>query len=179
MGGGNSHRGFGLNQAGPRDPTTGFPLGGSALLLNNFELRFPSPTLPFVQDNMSFALFHDMGNVFTDGKHMLDSLLRWHQNKALCSQGLNTVFQAGSGAARCNYNYVSHAIGLGIRYKTPVGPVRLDLAYSINPPSYNGLKGNFQDLIYCTTLTAPGCNSTPQVQKVRSFQFFFSIGQAF
>src|SRR5712692_5841734 len=30
-GGGNSHRGFGLNQAGPRDPVTGFPLGGSAL----------------------------------------------------------------------------------------------------------------------------------------------------
>ena len=59
MGGGNSHRGFGLNQAGPRDPVTGFPLGGSALFLNNFEIRFPPPTLPFVQDNMSFAIFHD------------------------------------------------------------------------------------------------------------------------
>src|SRR5262249_31412961 len=35
MGGGNSHRGFGLNQAGPRDPFTGFPIGGSALFLNN------------------------------------------------------------------------------------------------------------------------------------------------
>src|SRR5262249_25147171 len=33
-GGGNSHRGFGLNQAGPRDPQSGFPLGGSALFLN-------------------------------------------------------------------------------------------------------------------------------------------------
>src|SRR5205823_32913 len=30
-GGGNSHRGFGLNQAGPRDLTSGFPLGGSAI----------------------------------------------------------------------------------------------------------------------------------------------------
>ena len=29
-GGGSSHRGFPENQAGPRDPTTGFPLGGTA-----------------------------------------------------------------------------------------------------------------------------------------------------
>ena len=36
-GGGNSHRGFGLNQAGPRDPITGFPVGGSAVFLNNLE----------------------------------------------------------------------------------------------------------------------------------------------
>ena len=41
-GGGNSHRGFGLNQAGPRDPFTGFPVGGSAVFLNNLEMRFPT-----------------------------------------------------------------------------------------------------------------------------------------
>ena len=61
-GGGNSHRGFGLNQAGPRDPITGFPLGGTALIVNNIELRMPPPTLPFFQDNISFAIFHDAGN---------------------------------------------------------------------------------------------------------------------
>src|SRR5579872_759891 len=37
-GGGNSHRGFGLNQAGPRDPSSGFPVGGTALFVNNLEL---------------------------------------------------------------------------------------------------------------------------------------------
>ncbi len=37
-GGGNSHRGFGLNQAGPRDPDSGFPVGGTALkFVNNLE----------------------------------------------------------------------------------------------------------------------------------------------
>ena len=40
-GGGTSHRGFPENQAGPRDTTTGFPLGGTALLFNQTELRFP------------------------------------------------------------------------------------------------------------------------------------------
>ncbi len=91
-GGGNSHRGFGLNQAGPRDPVTGFPLGGSALFLNNLELRFPPTTLPYVQDNISFALFWDAGNVFVDGRHMLDNLLRWRQrNPEMCLQRITTA----------------------------------------------------------------------------------------
>lgn len=174
MGGGNSHRGFGLNQAGPRDPVTGDPLGGSALFLNNFELRFPPPTLPFVQDNMSFAIFHDMGNVFTDGTHMLDSLLRWHQNRALCKQSSTAEGPAAQQPAmQCNYNYVSHAIGIGIRYKTPVGPVRFDFGYNLNPTLFP----TFQ----------PGPNSTTQnptwvftgTKQATPFNVYFSIGQTF
>jgi outer membrane protein insertion porin family len=64
-----------------------------------------------------------------------------------------------------------HAAGFGIRYRTPVGPLRVDLAYSINPPTFKGLKGTYQDLLFGT--------ATPQIQSVRHFQFFFSIGQAF
>ena len=41
FGGANSHRGFPINQAGPRDCITGFPIGGGAVLLNSVELRFP------------------------------------------------------------------------------------------------------------------------------------------
>jgi outer membrane protein assembly factor BamA len=40
-GGGSNLRGFALNQAGPRDSITGFPVGGQALLVINQELRFP------------------------------------------------------------------------------------------------------------------------------------------
>jgi outer membrane protein insertion porin family len=174
MGGGNSHRGFGLNQAGPRDPTTGFPIGGSALFLNNLELRFPPPSLPFVHENLSFAIFHDMGNVFTDGNHMLDSLLRWHQNKGLCSQRLNSTFQAGSGAALCNYNYISHAIGLGVRYKTPVGPVRFDFGYNLNPTVFPN---------FCMfTKSTPKCPVALTyfgTKQVSPFNVYFSIGQTF
>ena len=164
MGGGNSHRGFGLNQAGPRDPLTGFPLGGAGLFLNNIELRFPPPTLPFVQDNMSFAVFHDMGNIFTDGRHMLDSLLHWKQDTASCTQPLNSVFVAGTGAALCNYNYISHAIGVGIRYKTPVGPVRFDFGYNLNPTVFP---------VFSTTSTFQG------TKQASPFNVYFSVGQAF
>ena len=128
-GGGNSHRGFGLNQAGPRDPNTGFPLGGTALFVNNIELRMPPPTLPFFQDNISFAIFHDAGNVFTNAHDLFHNLLRWSQRDPdFCMHSAT--------AKQCDYNYISHAIGIGVRYKTPVGPVRFDFGYNLNPPAF-------------------------------------------
>jgi outer membrane protein assembly complex protein YaeT len=177
MGGGNSHRGFGLNQAGPRDPVTNFPLGGSALFLNSLELRFPPPTLPWVQDNLSFAIFHDMGNVFTDGHDMLRSLFRWHQDTSRCSQAIGSVVQTGanaSPAAFCSYNYISHAIGLGVLYKTPVGPVRLDFGYNLNPTVFPGTEPEISQsdpkiTIYHFT----------GVKQASPFNVYFSIGQTF
>lgn len=170
MGGGNSHRGFGLNQAGPRDPTSGDPLGGSALFLNNFELRFPPPTLPLVGDNMSFAIFEDMGNVFTTGDDMLRSLLRWHQDTRQCSQAVNSTFVTGSGAALCNYNYISHAIGIGVRYKTPVGPVRFDFGYALNPTTYPN---------FTQSSTSPPTFTFAGTKRATPFNVYFSIGQTF
>jgi outer membrane protein assembly factor BamA len=173
MGGGNSHRGFGLNQAGPRDPITGFPTGGSALFLNNLELRLPPPTLPFIEDNLSFAIFEDMGNVFTDGQHMVDSLLRWHQDRSLCTQPENSQFQIGTNgtnASRCNYNYISHAIGLGVGYKTPVGPVRLDFGYNLNPTVFPGV---------IQVSNNPVTYHFVELKQASPFNVYFSIGQTF
>ena len=60
-------RGFPMNQAGPRDPETGFPLGGNALLFHSTELRFP-----LIGDNIHGVLFHDMGNVYSGlGQHFV------------------------------------------------------------------------------------------------------------
>lgn len=170
MGGGNSHRGFGLNQAGPRDPLTGFPTGGAALFLNNLELRFPPPTLPLVEDNMSFAIFHDMGNVFTTGTDMLHSFVHWRQDINSCSQRLNTAYNAGTGAALCNYNYINQAIGLGVRYKTPVGPVRFDFGYDLNPTIFPN---------FTPSTTNPGNNTFSGTKQASPFNVYFSIGQTF
>lgn len=165
-GGGNSHRGFGLNQAGPRDPFTGFPLGGSALFLNNLELRFPTVTVPVIQDNVGFVVFHDMGNVFTRPQDMTRSLLRWHQaNPKVCTHQ--------DTAQQCNYNYISHAIGLGVRYKTPIGPLRVDFGYNLNPPYFPSLKNLVVNQVNgeITGQFSP--------QQAGHFNVFFSIGQAF
>ena len=144
-GGQTSDRGFPYDQAGPRDPETGFPIGGNALLFHSTELRFP-----LFGDNIGGVLFHDMGNIYS-GLSRLS--FRVHQN------GLE------------DFNYMVHAAGFGVTYRTPLGPVRLDLAYSFNPPTFNGLKGTYQQLILN--------QATPAVQSVSHFQFFFTIGQAF
>jgi outer membrane protein insertion porin family len=165
-GGGNSHRGFGLNQAGPRDLKTGFPLGGSALFLNQLELRLPPVDLPYVGNNISFAVFHDMGNVFAKPADMVDNLLRWRQKDPDLCLHQDTYTQ-------CDFNYVSHAVGLGVHYKTPIGPIRLDFGYNLNPPAFP----SFQTV----TNTVNDASSSTQFvpQRASHFNFFFSIGQAF
>ncbi len=168
-GGGVSMRGFGNNQAGPRDigtstelpgtptsPATGFPIGGNALFFNNVELRFP-----LLGPNISGVLFEDMGNIYTT---FSDISLSYKQKNSQ------------------DFNYAVQAPGVGIRYKTPLGPVRIDLSYVLNPTRYTGFSTNesFQDLLNCKPSDIghkPGCNPGPQ--RLGGFQFFFSIGQAF
>lgn len=165
-GGGQSLRAFPENQAGPRDigtpagpgapatQPTGFPLGGNALLAHQTELRFP-----LLGENIGGVFFHDMGNIFDKFSNIS---FRMRQRNLQ------------------DFNYLVHAAGFGIRYKTPVGPVRVDLAYSINPPSYVGFKGTFQQLLQCNpngTNNPSFCTGVPQ--NVGHFQFFFSIGQTF
>ncbi len=166
-GGATSHRGFGINDAGPRDLTTGYPVGGSGVVVNSLELRLPPPTLPYVGNSVSFVIFHDMGNVFRYPSDMFSSIKNFHQpDESTCR---NVTLPAGVTQAKatgnCNFNYYSHAVGLGARYNTPVGPIRLDLAYNLNPPVYP---------VFDDYTTNP-----PYVGQASHFQFFFSIGQAF
>ena len=168
MGGGSSHRGFGLNQAGPRDPFTGFPIGGSALFLNNLELRFPTVPLPYLHDSIGFTVFHDVGNVFSSPNNMLHSFGQWHQpDPEVCQHDNNGAYK------KCNYNYMSHALGLGVRYQTPIGPLRLDFGYNLNPPFFP----SFTNIV----VNKQNGNRTGQFgfQRAGHFNFSFSIGQSF
>ena len=85
-GGGNSLRGFSINQAGPRDLQTGYPIGGQGLFVNNLEIRTPPVPLPYVGDNLAFVFFHDMGNVFATPNQIASGMLRFQQPSiASCS----------------------------------------------------------------------------------------------
>ena len=162
-GGATSHRGFGINDAGPRDLTTGYPVGGTAVFVNSLEMRLPAPVLPVVGDSVSFVIFHDMGNAFLHSGDVFPSIARFHQpNQQTCRQvtGFVTV-------GTCDFAYFSHAVGLGARYNTPVGPIRLDLSYNLNPPIY--------PVIDDYTSAIPNHH----VGQASHFQFFFSIGQSF
>jgi outer membrane protein assembly factor BamA len=158
-GGATSHRGFGINDAGPRDLQTGYPVGGNAVFVNSTELRLPAPTLPFVGDSVAFVLFHDMGNTFTHISDMFPSFTHYHQpDQSTCANVSNTF-------GTCNFNYFSHAVGVGARYKTPVGPIRVDFSWNLNPPVY--------PVIYDFN------GAAPYEGQAGHFNFFFSIGQAF
>ena len=144
-GGATSHRGFAINGAGPRDLTTGFPWAARPRSSTRFELRLPPPTLPLVGDSVSFVIFHDMGNVFQHPGDMFKSIKNFKQpNRQTCENittgpvptGQDPATFYSSFTGTCNFNYYSHAVGVGARYKTPVGPIRADFSYNLNPPVY-------------------------------------------
>jgi len=168
-GGATSHRGFGINDAGPRDLQTGYPVGGNAVFVNSTELRLPAATLPYVGDSLSFVFFEDMGNVFSHVSDMFPSFKNFHQpdQQTCASVGPtgNPPVTAAYPFGTCNFNYFSHAVGAGARYKTPVGPIRVDFSYNLNPPVY--------PVIYDFN------NAPPYEGQAGHFNFFFSIGQAF
>lgn len=176
-GGAQSHRGFGINGAGPRDSLTGFPIGGAGAFINSTELRMPNPMLPYVGTSLGFVLFHDMGNVFENGSDIWPSFIRFRQpDRAGCrvldeaAQSVKHPHSSTGGAGLCSFNYFSHALGVGLRYHTPVGPIRLDFSYNLNPPIYPVI------IDYSSTPTNP---IAPHVGEAGHFNFFFSIGQAF
>jgi outer membrane protein insertion porin family len=134
-GGGNTLRGFPLDGAGPQQPvcigTTGNSVdcdtNPSAPRINvptgGNELLLLNSELRFplgIKKGLGMVAFYDGGNVFED--------VGFHNFTSLYSNN----------------------VGLGLRYSTPVGPVRIDLGRNLNP--------------------IPGINAT---------QYFISIGQAF
>lgn len=152
-GGSNSLRSFSINQAGPRDPQTGYAIGGQGLFVNSIELRTPPVLLPFVGNNLGFVFFHDMGNVFDTANHIIGGMLRFNQPSiAECA--------TPGSKTPCNFSYDSQALGMGIRYHTPVGPVRFDLGYALNPTRYP-------------------VQEVDETQALRRINVFFSIGQTF
>lgn len=173
-GGGTSLRGFALNQAGPRDPCTGFPVGGQALLALNQEFRFPM-RLPFVGTSLGGALFYDGGNVYS----RLDRItFRAYSPKPVFALQDPALPPSATNPTVCVYNctnelnYFAHTVGFGIRYATPVGPIRIDLGYQINRPFF---------VLPCVPSTT-GTPVTPLCLKgaqLPRLQIFFNLGSTF
>ncbi|MGH9530170.1 MAG: POTRA domain-containing protein [Terriglobales bacterium] len=134
-GGGDSIRGFPLNGAGPQRlvpfcaPSTApnactseitVPVGGEQLFILNSELRFPLHVSIGILKPLGAVVFYDGGNV--------DSRINFNQF----------------------INNYTNTVGVGLRYATPIGPVRIDVGRNLNP--------------------VPGLGST---------QYFITLGQSF
>ena len=109
-GGGNSVRGYRENSLGPVNER-GDPVGGGVQIITNAELRFDLPYLK--RWNFGGALFLDGGNV-------------WSEAADVAFGDFGTI--GTSHASRDEYML---SAGAGIRYNTPVGPIRLDVGFPI------------------------------------------------
>lgn len=192
-----SLRGFSQNAAGPRDPETGFQIGGAGALINSTELRLPPPTLPLLGNTVSFVIFHDMGNVFTNAGDVWASAIRVRQpdsqacrnavvtdpsaaykNDGYDPKGTGPVTSTGQQGP-CSFDDFSHALGAGLRYHTPVGPIRFDFSYNLNPPIYP-VNINYGIPTPANNPSGiPGWASAPYLGQAPHINFFFSLGQAF
>jgi outer membrane protein assembly factor BamA len=126
-GGADSLRGFPLNGAGPQAPaklctsanpstctaTITVPTGGRQLFIFNSEGRFPIP----LKKGLGGVIFYDGGNVYRaiNISHFFSCPPSPRQ----------PVQQAGCG--------FSNTVGVGLRYQTPVGPLRIDIGQNLNP----------------------------------------------
>ena len=155
-GGGTSLRGYGLNQAGPRDPVTGFPIGGRAELVFNQELRFPM-RLPWLGSRLGGAVFYDAGNVFASADRI--SFRSSPRDEEIATGELR---------------YFSHTVGFSLLYSTAVVPIRVDLGLLLNPP-------RFQFCAPVTTGSSPGCPAGQilRTERLPRFQIFFNLGAVF
>lgn len=167
-GGGTSLRGFALNQAGPRDALTGFPVGGQAMLILNQELRFPMK-LPIIGTSLGGTFFYDGGNVYSQ----LSSIsLRWKPPAPVFKSAYPDIPPGRFNPTQCLYNctnelsYFSHTVGFGLRYGTPVGPIRIDFGYALNQPYF---------VIPCRNASV----QCQQATRLPKFQFFFNLGSSF
>jgi outer membrane protein insertion porin family len=173
-GGGTSLRGFALNQAGPRDACTGFPVGGQALLVLNQEFRFPM-RLPYVGTALGGAIFYDGGNVYS---RLSRISFRATLPRPTFTSTPDPNNPTGPPLTQCvtncgnELNYFAHTIGFGVRYATPVGPIRVDLGYQINRPFF---------VVPCVPVTTnstmvTNCFKGTQLPRL---QIFFNLGSSF
>ena len=100
-GGPQTVRSFQERSLGPRDPISGYHIGGEFYTIFNVEYEIPVKQV----DGLSFVAFGDAGNLLLDA------------NDASLDQ-------------------LRYAIGVGLRYRTPIGPLRFEYGY--NPDQQPG-----------------------------------------
>ena len=94
------------------------------MMLANVEVRFPFPLLG--KWNFGGAFFLDSGNVWASASDVQAGDFR------LYSKSAETTFD--------DYRY---GVGFGIRYNTPIGPIRLDYGYPTKPDTDTDVHGSF------------------------------------
>jgi outer membrane protein assembly factor BamA len=115
------------------------------------------------------ALFYDGGNSYSQLSRVT---FRWSSPAPVFKTAYPGLKPGPFNPTQCLYNctnelnYFSHVVGVGLRYSTPVGPLRIDLGYELNRP----------------LIVVPCQNHIPLCQqgnRLPKLQIFFNLGSSF
>ena len=169
-GGSTTLRGFGFEEAGPRqviipegtfrdqdgdivelNPFT-VPVGGNAVAVVNLEARVP------LTKTLQIVPFYDGGNVF----RRVGDLFRKKVTTPVAGDLLAAIDAENLRA------HWSNTVGLGFRIQTPVGgALAVDFGFLLNPPEF------------LIPQNAPNFDGTPAVYRLKRSQFHFRFTQTF
>lgn len=144
-GGSDSLRGFERESVGPLDSVSGSPIGGQVFAVANIEAR----TKLF--SSLELVLFGDIGNVWLDT----------NIDRAGADRLAPSIISDPFGTMRTD-------AGIGIRYLTPVGALRLEYGFNLRPREFQLQPPDPSDP-----------DSRGQFYRESSGKFYFSIGESF
>jgi outer membrane protein insertion porin family len=104
-------RGFESNSLGPRDPDSGYAIGGNMRVVGGADYIFPIPFVEKPPSSVRFSAFLDIGNVFLNKYHTFDA------------DPSETGFQVDQLRA---------STGLSLVWVSPIGPLRFSYAQTLN-----------------------------------------------
>ncbi|MGE0849089.1 MAG: outer membrane protein assembly factor BamA [Hyphomicrobiaceae bacterium] len=131
--GGETIRGFNRAGYGPRDTLTSNALGGQTFWATTAELRFP---FPFIPDDlgMSGAIFADAGSLFGAGASAKELNAKCGVPGVTDPVTGVTTFE---GVCLVDSASVRASVGFGVLWNSPLGPLRLDIAYPLLKEKYD------------------------------------------
>jgi outer membrane protein insertion porin family len=175
-GGSTTLRGFGFEEAGPRQviiPKGNFidqnknivvlnpftvPVGGNALAILNLEARVP------VTKSLQAVPFYDGGNIF----RRVGDLFGRHDNTPLPPGDVVAAINAANLRA-----HWTNTVGLGVRIQTPFGgALAVDYGFLLNPPEFLIPQRG-------PTIDPNDFNGTPAVYRLKRTQVHFRFTQTF
>ena len=104
-------RGYESNSLGPRDPESGFAIGGNMRVTAGADYIFPIPFVEKPPSSVRLSVFVDIGNVFLDKFH---------------------TFDADPGENGFQVDQLRSSYGLSLVWISPIGPLRFSYADTIN-----------------------------------------------
>jgi len=122
--GGDNLRGFQSAGIGPRDTTSGDALGGQKYYLGSVTMGVPLG-LP-KELGLSGRVFTDFGTLY----HLEPTTLTLTPAQSAAAGGQTQLTAQQSPAIRAS-------VGFGVSWKSPVGPIRLDIAYPLRKESFD------------------------------------------